>query len=174
MQNVDENIVPLSDLISKVFNNVEQSTIQNGLTLISAWKKVLYSIKSINNDGPKLASHTSIIDLKHGNLLIEVDHPGWSQILNLHKKYIIKGLQIYVPALEISNFCTRVKGQDVNLVNVPSDKEVREALRKKIEDEDKNLNFTGDNGAKNDEKSNLPPELNKIFEDMKNSMLTNL
>lgn len=155
----DSDSIPIGQVITKLFNNLEQSQVENGLSLLNVWKKILCSI---DYDGAKLACHTSVVELKNDNLLVEVDHPGWGQILSLHKKYILRGLAMHVPQLTVRNIFTRVKGQTFTLPDFPQTK------TQSANSED----FAEKNIPDSAPVSQMPDELNKMFADMRNSLLT--
>lgn len=100
-------------------------------------------ITGISNFGQNLYEHTSIVDIKNGILLLETDHPGWIQILQMNSSFIIRGLKMYAPELKISSLSYRLKGSNAQLCNVDYDKELKresEKMNKKInEDEKKTL-----------------------------------
>lgn len=104
------------------------STIINGLmdqimpvantanSVSTAWYDTVSSIRSFNTDvtqkvqlGNQLADHSNVIDLKNGILIVETDHPGRLQMLQMHKRYILEGLRRRVPNLEIKNISYKMK-----------------------------------------------------------------
>ena len=56
-----------------------------------------------NIAGEDMISHSSVKDLNNGILLVEADHPGWIQLLQMRKKKIIKNIQYHYPELDIIN-----------------------------------------------------------------------
>ncbi len=54
-----------------------------------------------NIAGEDMISHSSVKDLKNGILLVEADHPGWIQLLQMRKKKILKNVQKNYPELDI-------------------------------------------------------------------------
>ena len=51
--------------------------------------------------GEDMVSHSSVKDLTNGILLVEADHPGWIQLLQMRKKKILKNVKNYYPELDI-------------------------------------------------------------------------
>ncbi|MBT3273773.1 MAG: DUF721 domain-containing protein [Spirochaetales bacterium] len=51
--------------------------------------------------GEDLAAHTEVKDVVRGAVLIEADHPGWLQMLQIKKPQILKGIQKSFPELDI-------------------------------------------------------------------------
>lgn len=58
--------------------------------------------------GPPLMDHSRIIDITNGNLLVEVDHPGWLQILHFKKRLFLKKLKGRYPELDIKDLHIKV------------------------------------------------------------------
>ncbi|MBP5451387.1 MAG: DUF721 domain-containing protein [Treponema sp.] len=181
---MSNEIQKLNDIIHLAFKNIRVQDMEKANTIADVWSSVLKKINSNNpkanpNEGQNLADHSRVVDLKNGVLLIEADHPGWISLLQMHKKFIIRGINMKVPDLKISTLAFRLKGNRGNLGEIerPSVEKVKEEMSKKLDEENeilrqKNPEFTKkpENLTKNVE---LPPELAAIFADLKQSMLTN-
>lgn len=157
--------------------------------LPSVWKNVVSGIHSNKFEsedsekrmpiGERLAGNTRVIDLKNGVLLVETDHPGWIQYLNMYKKFILTGLKMKLPELKITSLAFRVAGSQVSLSETYEEHLAREKKQaeEKFEQQEQQLN----NYYKNKKlpvenkpvKSELPPEMLSIFESIKQDMLTN-
>ncbi|MBN1697193.1 MAG: DUF721 domain-containing protein [Spirochaetales bacterium] len=70
----------------------------------SEWEKII---------GEKLYGHTVIVDIVHHSLLLEVDHPGWLQLLRLKENSILKKIRKYYPELNIYSIKIRVTGNSL-------------------------------------------------------------
>ena len=57
---------------------------------------------------PPLLDHSRIIDLKNGILWVEVDHPGWMQVLQLQQARILRQVRRQYPQLKIRGLSCRV------------------------------------------------------------------
>ena len=57
--------------------------------------------------GTDIASHSRIVDVQHGALVAEVDHPGWIQMIRLREKEILDKLATSYPSLEITHLKVR-------------------------------------------------------------------
>jgi len=181
---VNNDIQEINDIIHSTFRNLKVQDLDRANTVNDLWSSVLKNINSTGskanpNEGQNLADHSRLIDLKNGVLLVEADHPGWISLLQMHQKFIIRGMNMKAPDLKISTLAFRLKGNRGTLGNVKSDsvEQVKENMSKKIDKENeilrqKNPEFTenSENLTKNVE---LPPELAAIFADLKQSMLTN-
>ncbi len=179
------NIENINELIHKTFSSISVGDAKRAQNIFSAWEQVLSKIKSVNqdanpNEGQNLVDHTRIIDLKNGILLVEADHPGWISLLQFHKKFILNGMRMRIPDLEISTLAFRLKGKRGELYggneNAYSAEKVRSEIEKRIDEEEKKLADYENLDKKSDDfkkKKELPPELASIFEDLQKSMLTN-
>ena len=110
-----ENPVSFGTLINNIFDNVKTSDAENSIRMVSTWQEIT---EKIMGGGSFLSSHSKIVDLKRGLLLVEADHPACINLLQLHKRKIIRELRKYSPQLEINNIVYRVKGSDATLSQV--------------------------------------------------------
>jgi len=175
----EEEIRSFGDIINSSFKNISKADYNNSNSLLSIWEKVLLRIRSnINpNEGRNLASHSRVVDFKNGILLVEADHPGWIELLQLHKRYIINGLNMENRAVKVESLAFKLKGKQGNLFDPEEHKysteEVKEEIMRRAEEEEKKLNNFKLNDEKVTQNKELPPELALIFEDLRKNMLTN-
>lgn len=122
----------VDEIISNIFENISTDKMNDNLNMISSWKSILMSINSRTNKniGNLLVSHTKVIDLKNEVLLIETDHPGYIQTLQMYNSYILKGLKQKVPELEIKALSFRLKGTNFKLSDVEKPKNKFETIEK--------------------------------------------
>ena len=181
-------ILKMSDLMDQV-NSFSQS--QEG-QLPSVWKKVVSKIKSVDELseteaaenkrfplGERLAGNTRVLDLKNGILIIESDHPGWIQYLNFYEKFILKGLKMELPELNIKSLAVRLKEKRPTLADSYEQavEKAKKELQAKMDEEDKEVKkyFEGQEKSKKakDDKDELPPELKAKFDSLMKTVLTN-
>ena len=155
------DVVSSNDMINKVFSNISVGTLEESNKISKAWDE---TITKIYNYGPKLAGHSHIVDLKNGVLLIESDHPGWNQILQNNKAFIIKGLKINAPDVAVRNLAFRVAGSNAQLGDDYETylKKSRESMLKDIENDEKKLEEMGFKHENSNEP--VPEEVKKLFE----------
>ena len=181
---VNSEIQGINNLIHSTFNNLRVEDFNKARTISNLWVSVLSKITSKNptanpNEGQNLADHSRVTDLKNGILFVEADHPGWISLLQMHKKFIIRGINMKVPELNVTNIAFMLKGNRGKIENLGSEsvEQIKEKMSKKIDDENEILKQKNPEFAKkpgNLQKNvELPPELSVIFEDLKKSMLTN-
>lgn len=169
-----------AQIISSFFENIENQKLENTSKILVAWKK---TVQKISGNGAQLFDHSRIVDLKNGILLVETDHPAWSQMLQFHKKFILTGLNKICAddTNKIESLVFRVRGSNATLAD--AGKKIAAAEMKKYSEklntEEKILFEKGIFGKekesvnenKNDEE--LPDNLKEIFTRMKSTALKN-
>ena len=63
-------------------------------TFFSGWQKIA---------GTDIAAHSRVRDVKSGVVIVEVDHPGWLQMLQMKKEQILADMKKTYPELGIDN-----------------------------------------------------------------------
>lgn len=71
--------------------------------LFHEWKRVA---------GDALAAHARLIDVQNGILLVEVDHPGWLQMLQLRKASLLDAARRVAPLASIEGIRVRLGAGD--------------------------------------------------------------
>lgn len=169
-----------AQIISSFFENIENQKLESTSKILVAWKK---TVQKISGNGAQLFDHSRIVDLKNGILLVETDHPAWSQMLQFHKKFILTGLNKICAddTNKIESLVFRVRGSNATLAD--AGKKIAAAEMKKYSEklnaEEKILFEKGifgkekesENKNKNDEE--LPDNLKEIFTRMKSTALKN-
>ena len=167
-----------AQIISSFFENIENQKLESTSKILVAWKK---TVQKISGNGAQLFDHSRIVDLKNGILLVETDHPAWSQMLQFHKKFILTGLNKICAddTNKIESLVFRVRGSNATLAD--AGKKIAAAEMKKYSEklntEEKILSEKGILGKekesvnenKNDEE--LPDNLKEIFTRMKSTAL---
>ncbi|MCR5698092.1 MAG: DUF721 domain-containing protein [Treponemataceae bacterium] len=161
-----DEILRYDVMMSSLFSNIDAKKMQESIAVSKGWKEIVETISTNpaekNRTGILLAAHSKVVDLKNDILLVETDHPGYIQLMQNYKTYILRGLKMKYPQLNVKNICFKLKNTDVKIPDYQE--EIRPAV-----------NAEEENAAKSkmevDEK--LPPELRDKFEKLKNSLLTN-
>ena len=89
-----------SDVVNKFFSGINAEKMNEANGFLCTWNEVV---------GTNIASHSKVIDVDRGSVIIEVDHPGWAQQIQLKKRTIINRLNKSFPDLEIKNLVIRVE-----------------------------------------------------------------
>ncbi|MGP1458631.1 MAG: DciA family protein [Treponema sp.] len=166
------DFISCSDMIVAAFGSIEKCSLEKNNKLFNSWKKI---ITGISNFGQNLYEHTSIVDIKNGVLLLETDHPGWIQILQMNGAFILRGLKMYAPELKVTSLSYRLKGSNAKLYNVDYDTELRresQKMNEKISEEEKKLSRYGAKSFLPQDKAQIPQELNDKLNSLKQSLLT--
>lgn len=162
----------VAELLTNVFENIDAKQMNNTNSVVNAWKNIVLKIKP---DGEKLAAHSRIIDLKNNILLVETDHPGWTQLLQMRRSYILKGLNLQFPELNITTIGFKLKGDNFETNNnqkKPSFESMDKIINERVKDADGYAKKYVKKD-KNTEKKEINPELQKSLDKLRNTILTN-
>ena len=176
---MSDEIQSFKQVIDKSFGSIHFDDMRQAVSLYDSWKAVLQKIKSEKNPstGQNLASHSRVVDLKNGVLLVEADHPGWIELLQLYKQFILTGLKKAEKDIKIETIAFKLAGKGARLYDSSqsSAKEVKEEIEKRIFEEEKLLKEAQNEYSlqKISTQKELPKDLAVIFEDLRKSMLTN-
>ena len=80
------------DILKDYMRNFHSNMETGYSSVFKNWSKIA---------GEDMVSHSSVKDLTNGILLIEADHPGWIQLLQLKKKKILKNIHKFYPELDV-------------------------------------------------------------------------
>jgi predicted nucleic acid-binding Zn ribbon protein len=62
--------------------------------------------------GEKLAAHSTVRDLENGFLVVDIDHPGWLQLLQMKEREIVNRIRKFYPELELKGLKLYIKTID--------------------------------------------------------------
>ena len=127
---MSNDVMNFNDIINITFSNIEKENLEKNNKLFSVWKKVVTSVSKV---GQNLYDHSSVCELKNGILLIEADHPGWIQMLQMNSQYIIRGLKMYASELNICSLAFKLKGKNVNLYKADYDAQLEIEKKNNLE-----------------------------------------
>lgn len=170
----ENNFISGAEIVSAFFENIEKQKLESNSKILTAWKK---TVQKISGNGVQLFDHSRVVDFKNGILLVETDHPAWSQMLQFHKKFILTGMNRICADAKIESLAFRVRGS--NAVLADSGEKIAAAEMKKYSEKlaaeekilsekgffGKEKNFAENENSKNDE--DLPENLKEIFARMK-------
>lgn len=176
MNKIYSNSEIMKGVLEGLLSDVNRSRMNESSSILEKWKSIVTSIRSVVNPdcGKSMYFHSRIIDIKDDVMILQVDHPGFIQLFENHKKYILRGIQMKIPQLKIRNITYRLDRKDD--YNTQRDL-TRQEMERVIGDETpRNSQLIG-KSVKNDckigEKKEYPPELQAIFDRMRDSILTN-
>ena len=176
---MNEKIISAAEMMLQAANIQTESANE----ICSVWKKVVSGVRSYRHEsedsekrmpiGERLAGNTRVVDLKNGVLLVETDHPGWIQYLKMYKKFILNGLKMNLPDLNITSLAFRVSGERVSLSESYESQlaKERKEMARKLEKQEKELEKFKSPEKEQNSASTLPPELLAKFDSIRQSML---
>lgn len=88
-----------SDLINVLFDGFNTPGMEKANAFFRSWKELV---------GEKIAAHSRIVDVSLGAVIVQVDHPGWSQQIQFRKAAILASLSRNYPELGIKSLVIRV------------------------------------------------------------------
>jgi hypothetical protein len=80
------------DLLQEFFSHYNLAGGEKYVSLFSAWQRIA---------GDDIAAHSRIFDLRKDALIVEVDHPGWMQMLQMRRSDILGRISAAYPELGI-------------------------------------------------------------------------
>jgi len=88
------------------------------VSFFSRWREIV---------GDDLASHARTVDIKKGALVVEVDHPGWMQLLQIKQAEILKTIERRYPDLRIRYIHMRLVKEGSGFFSDPAIEEESES-----------------------------------------------
>jgi hypothetical protein len=70
--------------------------------------------------GERLAAHSRVVDLDKGILVVEAEHPGWIQLLQMRQTQTLDALAKRFPDLALRGIAFRLSGSDERSPRKPS------------------------------------------------------
>lgn len=160
---MSNSISKADELITNIFSGIGNSS-KEASKIVLLWNEVLFSIKNSKLDASQLVDHSKILDLKNGILVVETDHPGRIQLLQMYKNYIQTGLNKKLSELKIKNIVFRLKKNELNKNKKTTKEIIHEKLIADNIDDDFEIKYPSNN-----EKTELPDEIKAIFDRMRNN-----
>ncbi|MCL2185838.1 MAG: DUF721 domain-containing protein [Treponema sp.] len=87
-----------ADVLSILFDEQFIKKAQCYTNIFDTWAEI-----TAKNGIAEAADHSRIKQLEKGILLVEMDHPGWKQILQTKKDDLLKDYQLRFPEMEIKS-----------------------------------------------------------------------
>jgi hypothetical protein len=98
------------DALNRFFNLYNLQAGRDWADFFSGWIKLV---------GEDLASHTRVFDVKNGALIVEVDHPGWMQLLQLRRQSVLAEVGRRYPQLGIRSMQMRLVREPIRTNSQP-------------------------------------------------------
>jgi hypothetical protein len=98
----DSRIKDVSSLLSSFFDEDKLHRGERYSDFFSSWSSIV---------GPRLAAHSRVADVDKGLLIVEAEHPGWIQLLQLRQSGIVEEAARRYPELGLKGIAFRLSGQ---------------------------------------------------------------
>jgi hypothetical protein len=98
----DSRIKSVSDLISTFFDRDVAAKGESYGNFRSAWSGIA---------GERLADHSEPVDIRHGVLIVETEHQGWTQLLQFQQERMLEEIGRRFPELEIRSIAWRLAAE---------------------------------------------------------------
>lgn len=99
---MSNNFRKAGEVLNSLFSGFDTDGLHQANSFLRSWKEIA---------GEKISAHSRVMDVDRGNVVVEVDHPGWSQQLLFRKKQIVNALARGYPELGIKNLVIRVSSE---------------------------------------------------------------
>ena len=83
---------PLKDLLDILLSRLNVDVENDFAQMMREWVEIV---------GPDIAPHAKIFEIRNNILVIETDHPAWSNIINMKKKQILARIATQFPDLGV-------------------------------------------------------------------------
>lgn len=98
----DSRIKDISSLLSSFFNADKLRHGERYADFFASWPSLV---------GTRLAAHSHVADIDKGMLIIEAEHPGWIQLLQLRQTHLLEDVARRYPELALRGIAFRLSGQ---------------------------------------------------------------
>ena len=100
----------LSSLFNEKFDPVFLKRARTTAGLFTSWEDITRKVSRETGDKgfDSSSAHSRIAELEHGILLIEVEHPGWRQVLQTRQSQLLSTVQHRYPELTIRGIAFRL------------------------------------------------------------------
>jgi predicted nucleic acid-binding Zn ribbon protein len=93
-----------ADVLKKVLDEKWRQNSSGYSSVFGGWPQII---------GTSLAEHSQIYEISNRNLFVEVDHPGWMQMLLLKRRQVLQILKRKFPELGIQDLKIKVQLQEL-------------------------------------------------------------
>ena len=97
----DSRIKDVSSLLSSFFSDDKLRKGEHFADFFASWPTFV---------GPRLAAHSRVADIDRGLLIVEAEHPGWIQLLQLRQTRILEDVARRYPELALRGIAFRLSG----------------------------------------------------------------
>jgi hypothetical protein len=88
-----------AEVLAQVLDEKQRKLGQAYSSIFTTWPQIV---------GDSMSDHSRVYEISNGYLFIEVDHPGWMQLLLMRKPRILNAVKRKVPAMSIRDLRVKV------------------------------------------------------------------
>lgn len=122
------------DILKTFFDRSVLAEGEKYLRFFGAWDEIV---------GPDISAHAKAVDIVHSSVVVQVDHPGWLQMLQLRENNVLQALHRRFPDLKITGM--RYRLVDPGHFSAPESENVdltKQKPRTNLETDTKNVHET--------------------------------
>jgi hypothetical protein len=105
---VDSRIKDISSLLNAFFNNETVRQGRHYAEIFGGWKQIA---------GERLSAHSRVVEIEKGFLIVEAEHPGWIQLLQLRQSELLDSVRRRFPELVLRGIVFRLENRVFKDVN---------------------------------------------------------
>ena len=112
----DDSFSWAGDVIKALFDKISPKELHRYSDFHGGWEDIA---------GKEIAFHVVPKDIVNGALILEADHPGWSQKIHMSQEGILREIRTRYPELEIRKLRVRIGEKHIGLrrpESIPVDK----------------------------------------------------
>ena len=148
----DSRIKDISSLLASFFSEENRIRGERFTNVFSSWTAIV---------GPRLSAHSRVVNVEKNLLVVEADHPGWIQLLQLRQSSILENVVQRYPELGLRGIIFRLVGQSPPVSP--------ESVVMNIKDSDPISDSEGEEISQRMEKI-TDPEFKALFAELKKTM----
>ena len=88
-----------AEILARILDEKSRKLGKNYSSVFGTWSEIV---------GESLAEHSRIYEIANRNIFVEVDHPGWMQLLFIKKPQILRVVKRRYPAMDIKDIKVKV------------------------------------------------------------------
>jgi hypothetical protein len=109
------NVKKAAEILARVLDEKNRRLAQTYSSIFGAWSQIV---------GESLAEHSRIYEIANRDIFIEVDHPGWMQLLLMKKPQILRTVKRKVPSMNVKDIRVKVNLSYSNRVHEEAENRV--------------------------------------------------
>lgn len=113
-----------ADILSQIIKPQDQTMAREWSSFYASWSRLA---------GEPYSAHTRPVDLRQGIIVVEADHPGWIQRMQLIQGRLLRQLQASFPSLSIRGIAFKVASD----TSIPRPGSRAQAVRNSLEADNK-------------------------------------